>query len=218
MESMERERKYPLSRGLPPDPKVVKTFTLKESDKVSFEICSGSVIGSSKEAIVNACNRGGVTGFGLDEAMNKAAGFELKAERKRRWGLPHQGIKPGEARQTDAYGLKCRKILHATGPAYRQGPETYKKKDRQLRRAYIRCVKLAVEHNLRSVAFCPLSSSVFLGKRPLQDVLDIAINTVTKALLEKDEDSIIRSVSFVGYKEAEVKGLLEACSKCSRLV
>lgn len=76
------ERKYPLSRGLPSEPSVVKTYFVKNT-KIQFDIREGSIIGYKGDVLVNACNRGGVTGFGLDGALNNAAGPELKATRKK---------------------------------------------------------------------------------------------------------------------------------------
>ena len=49
---------------------------------VTVYISSGSVVNFNGDAIVNAANTGGVSGMGLDEAINNAGGPELKAARK----------------------------------------------------------------------------------------------------------------------------------------
>ena len=65
---------------------------------------------------MNAANEGGVSGFGVDEAVNKAAGFEMIKQRKK-----FGGIRTGEAEWTAGYAHdKVRYVVHAVGPVYRR--------------------------------------------------------------------------------------------------
>lgn len=49
---------------------------------VSLVIVAGSILDYEGDAFVNAANEGCTGGFGVDEQVNKAGGFELKEARK----------------------------------------------------------------------------------------------------------------------------------------
>ena len=116
--------------------------------------------------MVNAANTGGVTGFGLDEMVNRAAGdFEIKRAR-RAFG----GIATGDAKFTRSYNhSKVKFIIHAVGPVYRanatgRGCST-EDKDRLLASAYRSALARAGELGAATVGFCLLSAGVFRGDR-----------------------------------------------------
>ena len=210
------KRKYPLSRGLPSEPRVIKEFGVK-STKVRLDIRSGSIIGYKGDALVNACNRGGVTGFGLDGALNNAAGPELKATRKKKLGK--KGIPTGVVRITDGFGLRVRRIFHTTGPAYRfyesKDKSEWDKKDDLLRKCYLGCLQKAESEELETIAFCPLSASVFRGERPLKDILCIAIDAITRACATLKH---VRIISIVAYTDEELTGLINVAESCESLI
>eukprot|EP00727_Mastigamoeba_balamuthi_P002058 m51a1_g1185 hypothetical protein (1278) ;mRNA; r:394182-401475 len=88
-------------------------------DQSAIEIeSSGSILGYHGDAIVNAANEGCVGGFGVDEAINNAAGAQLKEARKSLGGCP-----TGRAKVTPSFGHKnVQWIIHAVGPVYRKNP------------------------------------------------------------------------------------------------
>jgi hypothetical protein len=72
----------------------LRTTTLLPETRLT--VCRGSILAFRGDAIVNAANEGCVTGFGVDEAVNRAAGGFLIKEARR--GL--QGCPTGQAKVT----------------------------------------------------------------------------------------------------------------------
>ena len=82
--------------------------------------------------------------------------------------------KTGDAKITPAYNLPCRYVLHTVGPVV-YGAVT--KTDReQLSDCYLNCLELAADNDLRSVAFCCISTGEF--HFPNELAAEIAIRTV----------------------------------------
>ena len=156
--------------------------------------------------MVNAANTGGVTGFGLDEMVNRAAGdFEIKRAR-RAFG----GIATGDAKFTRSYNhSKVKFIIHAVGPVYRanatgRGCST-EDKDRLLASAYRSALARAGELGAATVGFCLLSAGVFRGDRPLTDLALVALRALAAAARTP-----VAEVSVFAYTEDEASALSAA--------
>ena len=112
-----------------------------------------------------------------------------------------------------------RRILHTTGPAYRfyQSKEKseWDKKDELLRQCYVRCLQKSESEELQTIAFCPLSASVFRGERSLQDILSIAVDAITRACVILKH---VRVISIVAYTKEELSGLVKVAESCENLL
>ena len=88
----------------------------------------------------------------------------------------------GQAKITPAFNLPCRYVLHTVGPIV-QGKLT-KEHEELLASCYRSCLELADENEVKSVAFCCISTGVFMF--PNERAAEIAVQTVRDYRREKN--------------------------------
>ncbi|KAI1187557.1 macro domain-containing protein [Nemania serpens] len=147
------------------------------------------------DAIVNAANRSLIGGGGVDGAIHDAAGEELRNECRTLGGCD-----VGCSKITDAYRLPCKKIIHTVGPIY----DAYyaQRCENALRGCYQSALELAVQHGLRTIAFCAISTGIY--RYPSYDAATIACATV-KNFLASEEGKNIDKVIFVTFDAKDVR-------------
>lgn len=139
----------------------------------------GDITRLSVDAIVNAANSALLGCFVpchgcIDNAIHSAAGIELRLECFRIMESQRTEEPTGKAKITKAYNLPCRYVLHTVGPIIR-GKLT--QQDRGLLSdCYRSCLELAAAHQLKSIAFCCISTGEF--HFPNETAAEIAIQTV----------------------------------------
>ena len=131
------------------------------------------------DAIVNAANSALLGCFCpnhgcIDNAIHTFAGVELRlacAELMTKQGYDEP---TGQAKITPAFNLPCRYVLHTVGPIV--GGRLTERDCKLLRSCYRSCLKVADGNNLKSIAFCCISTGEF--HFPNERAAEIAIQAV----------------------------------------
>lgn len=168
--------------------------------KDNLYVWQGDITTLRCDAIVNAANSQ-MTGCYIpnhtciDNCIHSYAGIQLRY--KCFQIMQNQGHEEstGQAKITPAYNLPCRYVLHTVGPIV--GGHLTKRDCDLLANCYTSCMQLATEYNLKSIAFCCISTGVF--HFPNEKAAEIAIDTVRNFM--NNNDTTIQKVVFNVFKE-----------------
>ncbi|MCI8668681.1 MAG: protein-ADP-ribose hydrolase [Lachnospiraceae bacterium] len=161
----------------------------------------GDITRLSVDAIVNAANSALLGCFVpchgcIDNAIHSAAGVELRLECSRIMEKQQSEEPTGKAKITKAYNLPCRYVLHTVGPIIHEvvtGQDCHLLSD-----CYHSCLELAAAYQLKSIAFCCISTGEF--HFPNEKAAEIAIQTV-QDYQKKNQNRL--EVVFNVFKESD---------------
>ena len=152
-------------------------------------------------AIVNAANSG-MTGCYqpchncIDNCIHTYAGIQLRNYCNNMMIKQRHEEPTGQAKITPAFNLPCDHVIHTVGPIV-QGKLT-KEHERLLVSCYESCLRIADENEVKSIAFCCISTGVFMF--PNKRAAELAVQTV-KQYKEKTKSKI--KVIFNVFKEED---------------
>ena len=160
-------------------------------------VIEGDITQQQVDAIVNAANTSLLGGGGVDGAIHQAAGPGLLDECRQL-----KGCKTGDAKITRGYNLSADWVIHTVGPVWQDGKHN---EDELLASCYRRCLELAEQYEIRTLAFPAISTGVY--RFPLQRAARIAVSEV-KMFLEGHHS--LELVNFVCFNRQSYNCYLAA--------
>lgn len=151
--------------------------------KAALELIRGDITRQEVDAVVNAANKELAPGGGVAGAIHRAAGPGLWEECR-----PLGPIQTGQAVITGGHDLAARHVIHTVGPVYSGSADD----PQLLARCYRECLRLAAEHDIRSVA-CPALSTGAFGY-PMREAAKVALRTMLEELPEHPSLERVRFV------------------------
>lgn len=168
-----------------------------------MEVLKEDITRIAVDAIVNAANSSLLGGGGVDGAIHRAAGPELLAE-CRLLG----GCKTGQAKVTQGYRLPARYVIHTVGPVWRGGD---KGEPELLASCYRESLALAVENQVRTIAFPAISCGIF--GYPPYPAARIAVGETARCLQSAPS---IEKVIFVCFSRDVYESYRQALDELGR--
>ncbi len=155
-----------------------------------LELIEGDITKMQTDAIVNAANAHLTLGGGVAGAIRRMGGPDIQKECNK-----IGGTYVGGAVITTGGNLKAKYVIHAVGPRMGEPNE-----DEKLQNATINSLKLADEHQLKSISFPAISTGIF--GFPIQRCAEIMLRNTIEYL--KGETSLSKVV-FCLYGQGSYK-------------
>jgi O-acetyl-ADP-ribose deacetylase (regulator of RNase III) len=165
-----------------------------------IEIITTDITGLQVDAIVNAANTSLLGGGGVDGAIHRAAGPELLAACR-----TLNGCATGDAKITPGFQLTAKHVIHCVGPIWQGGEDG---EAELLARCYDSSLRLAVEHEVESIAFPAISTGVY--GYPKKQACETAVGRVSAWT-----QSLPIRVIFVCFDD-ETQSIYRACLASSQ--
>jgi len=162
-----------------------------------IEIVVGNLVRDESEAIVNPAQKELAPGGGVDGEIHLWGGERIWEE-SRRLG----GCEVGDAKITTGGDLPAKYVIHTVGPIWTGGEAG---EAEALSSCYRRCLEVAVEHGIRTIAFPAISTGHY--GYPIEEAARVAFQTVRDYLKAHDNLDRVRFVlrgreAFERYEEA----------------
>ncbi len=164
----------------------------------------GDITKLKVDAIVNAANSSLMGGGGVDGAIHKAGGLSILEEcRVIRKNYPN-GLPTGEAVLTKGGNLPAKYVIHTVGPVWQDGQSS---EPDLLKNCYINSLGLAVQNNIKTLAFPAISAGVY--GYPLDQASQVAAKAVQERLFQSED---IEKVIFIFFIQEDKDIFLKHCN------
>jgi O-acetyl-ADP-ribose deacetylase len=152
----------------------------------------GDITKEAVDAIVNAANSTLLGGGGVDGAIHRAGGPEILRECKEiRRTLYPDGLPTGQAVITTAGKMIAKHVIHTVGPVYGRGGNG---KAELLVACYRNSLQLAVDNNLKTIAFPAISTGIY--GYPQNEAAKVSSAAIEKFLNAERSIQEVRLVFF----------------------
>ena len=183
--------------------KGITDFSSLTPGKDNLYLWKGDITTLRCDAIVNAANSRLLGCFipchlCIDNQIHTFGGIQLRLACDEQMTKQGREEETGKAKITPAFNLPCEYVIHTVGPIVKNAPT---KEDKTLLAScYSSCLSLAEKNNVKSIAFCCISTGEF--RFPQEPAARIAIDTIEKYLKEKQSEI---KVIFNVFKDTDLE-------------
>ena len=180
-------------------------LTSVDSDERIY-LWQGDMSRLALDAVVNPANSGFTGCYQwlhscLDNILGSKAGIQLRLycnDIIEKQGYPEP---TGQAQITPGFNLPAKYVIHTVGPIVQH--RLTKENEKNLASSYLSCLKLADENKLENIAFCCISTGVFMF--PNERAAEIAVETVKKYLDDTGSKikvvfNVFKDIDYLFYK------------------
>jgi O-acetyl-ADP-ribose deacetylase (regulator of RNase III) len=169
------------------------------------EVARTDITRLAVDAIVNAANELMLGGGGVDGAIHRAAGPQL-LEACRAVPEVRPGVRcpTGDSRITPGFMLPARYVIHTVGPVWRGGRSG---EAELLASCYHTALRLALQHELRSIAFPAISCGIY--GYPLRAAAAVAVGQIRAFGSTPSTVDVVTLVAFDQAVLGELTAALE---------
>jgi len=178
-----------------------------EVNQCRIELVRADITDQEVDAIVNAANSSLAGGGGVDGAIHRRGGPAIMRETNEKYP---NGCPTGSAVVSGAGNLKAKFVFHAVGPRWKGGmadePDT-------LALTYQSCLRLAIKHKCRSIAFPSISTGIY--GFPIGLAAPVAILTVVDFFRDnpdflRNNPELLRLVRFCLFSDDDLNAYSKA--------
>ncbi|MBR1827917.1 MAG: protein-ADP-ribose hydrolase [Atopobiaceae bacterium] len=173
-----------------------------------LHVWQGDITTLAVDGIVNAANSQMLGCFApnhgcIDNAIHSFAGVQLRLACAEQMAAQGHEERTGQAKITPGFNLPATHVLHTVGPIV--GWQGVTPRDQaSLASCYRSCLALAEEHDLRSIAFCCISTGEF--HYPNDQAARVAVDVVNTYLQEAEHPmevvfNVFKQVDLQLYRE-----------------
>lgn len=172
-------------------------MTTVKFNNLTLVVKPGDITKEPADVIVNAANERILGGSGVDHAIHKAGGPDIKKDciairaMRKQMNRPEDNF-PGESVLTTAGNLPATHVAHTVGPRWRGGN---KKEEETLYHAYTNTLDQVAAQDLKTVNFPSISTGVF--SFPLNKAAPVMVQALKDYA---DRNSSVQKVSMVVFE------------------
>ncbi|HEY76986.1 MAG TPA: macro domain-containing protein [Thermoflexia bacterium] len=164
----------------------------RQINRTVLELVQGDITELDTDAIVNAANERLAHGGGVAGVISRKGGPAIQRESDE-WVRRHGPVPTGSAAITSGGNLKARYVIHAVGPVYDGTPRSAELLASAVRSA----LRMADEHNLKSIALPAISTGIF--GYPMEEAAEVMLRTAIEYL---EGETGLERVLFCLYGES----------------